>query len=36
MATEVLESLVLDNDAGSIRSEVVGGNIFLEPPSSHC
>lgn len=34
VASEVLESLVKVDDEGSGRSEDVGGNIFLEPPSS--
>lgn len=34
MASEVLESVDEDNDEGPGRSEEVGGNIFLEPPSS--
>lgn len=34
MASEVLGSLVEDDDEGPGRSEEVGGNIFLESPSS--
>lgn len=34
MASEVLVSVAEDEDEGSGRSEEVGGNIFLEPPSS--